>query len=561
MKNVKNLVLVGLSALALASCGGGGGGKTDENTISVKMYLGGYGSSWLSNLKKQFETVYKDQGYKINLLTPSPTNEGSTTMNELKQGYAKKKVDVYFSANIAPQQLFNNVDRDAVIPLDDLVYNQKAIKYDGTEEEKTVAEKLDKSFGEQWYKYEGQSYGFFYQKSVGAMAVNRRKLNSLGIEKLPVTSKELLDDIHEIYKKRVSGETTYSPIVAVGAKQNGYPAVMLYDFMTQYEGIEGWNTFWSLNKEDGTYNKEAGNQEFRREGIYKAAKAVYSVLDSRNIVAGSTATSFDLAKAHSSLMNSNSGGVFMFDGDWILNECATDFASKLGDLDFMNVPVLSDVGTKLFGSIYTDENQCDAVLARAIRLADAKKSDEEIATTIASEFGQAVPTEAIAAVKKARGVYCNRGQQTGTVYVPSGLPDTHKDMVGKLLRMLASDDFAKAYFTDARCFSPYAESSVYDQSSLSDFSKAHMSIVTNENAESIWPITSGLRKQISALTTTFPLCYNLLHYQAWSSNATGYDDYGNFLGYEPYSTASKAKIDEEADYVDKNWASWTKDVA
>lgn len=579
--NKRTLLFLPFVALgALAGCKKGGADIV-ENQINVKMYLGGYGKDWMEAVVNQFNEAYKDENIKVNLLTPSSTNQGTGTLNELKRGYNKHGVDLFFTANLSPSQLFDpdtGVTEADMTPLDELVYDKHALKFDKGEEVKTVREKLDKSFGDEWYKYNGKTYGFFYQKSVGAIAVNKYKLKTiLGDDvKLPVTTDEFLDQLHTLALKELNGETCQKPICYVGAAQNGYPAVMTYNLYTQYSGIDNWNTFWSLNNADGSkMTKDQARKMFdtNNVGLHESAKVVYEVLEPKHLVKGSTDTSYDISKAHGALMSemNKEGGVYMFDGDWILNECAIDYEKDLDKLEFLNVPVISALGTKLWGDKGLNGTDIDTLLARTIRLIDDNKETAEIISTIELEFGVTITESDVNTVAKARGVYCNRGQQTGTVYVPSGMTDLHKDIISKFLRTIASDDFGGLYYDKARCFSPYCDSSVIT-SATSEFAKGHMRIVNNKNATSIWPIATGFRKQISALGNIFPNTgsNNLLHFKAatqtdyldgYIKDAAVYHDNKYHLNPDykaGYESAKNTQINKDISEIDKNWEKWTE---
>ena len=526
----------------------------EENAINVKLLLGGYGSEWLEKAIEKFEATYAKEGYKIKLQTPNRMVDGNSVYNELLSGYKKKKIDLYFTGSLKPIRCIDN-NQMLVEDITESVYEQKAIRFDGSEEEKTVREKLDPSFGKEWYEYDQKAYCFFYMKSIGSLVVNREKLEKFGFD-LPVTSNQMIEQIQTITKQNKLGATKILPLVTV--KNTGYATVMMNSWFTQYSGIDAWNGFWSMNNPDGTYNTESGYEVFNDPGLEKAAELMFETYDYNNFVTGSK--DYDIPSAHASLMQEKTGGVFLFDGDWALNETASDFPldSDLQKLSFINVPIISALGTKLWGTQITDPKVCDNVLAKVALLSDEGKEVSEIKAAIASEFSYDLSDESILEVCKARGVYNNRGVETGNAYLVKGIDDVHKDIASKFLRMLASDDFSKMYFSTSRCFSPYS-TAIDADTNLLPFSKGHAQIATHKYASVIWPMTTGLRAQIGTLNNMYPL-KTYFHQYALDSQDTAYTKTGDInpelVGI--YKTNADAVRKTNYDYVVSNWNQWVE---
>jgi len=558
-KKIKLLFPPALSLFAISVSGCNTTQRTiEKDTINVKLLLGGYGKTWMEELIKKFEKAYEAEGYKINLINPNKMVDGNSVYNELLSGYNKKKIDLYFTGSLKPTRCIDN-GRMLVEDITESVYEQKAIGFDGVEEEKTVREKLDPSFGKEWYEYEGKAYGFFYMKSIGALVVNREKLFSFGFDELPVTTNQFLEQIHYITSQNIKGNTKIKPIVSTTAQggTTGYATVMMNSWFTQYSGIEAWNTFWSMNNEDGSYNTETGYEVFNDPGLEKAAELLFNVYDYSNFVTGSK--NYSISDAHNSLMSKDSGGVFVFDGDWALNETAADFPldSDLSKLAFINVPVISALGTKLWGEIITDENKCDEVLAKVATLADEGKEVSEIKESINTEFGFDLSEESILEVCKARGVYNNRGVETGNAYLAKGISDKHKEIASKLLRMIASDDFSKMYFSTSRCFSPYS-SVIEEDAELLPFSEGHTQIATNKYASVIWPMSTGLRAKIgSTLDRMYPLV-QYFHQYALDCGDTAYNSAGDLVEERlgDYKKNADAARKKNYDEVTSKWNTW-----
>ena len=186
MKTRKILSAV-LSAVMVAGCALAGTGCNKENvikdgkTVNVRVFLAGYGADFVYVLKDKFETAYAEEGYKLNILTPSNDNNATVVLNELAGG--NSGVDLYFTEAVSVETVVAGDYGQIVEELTEIVYNQKAIKFDGSEEEKTVREKIPASSGKADYQntyYNGKEYGFNWVAGAGGLAVNIDKLSEYG---------------------------------------------------------------------------------------------------------------------------------------------------------------------------------------------------------------------------------------------------------------------------------------------------------------------------------------------------------------------------------------------
>ena len=150
MKKIsKSVIAIALSlstAFGLAACGGQQtpGASTDPKTLNVRVRKGGYGEEWVRDLAANFERVYKAEGYKVNLVNPSTDMKGNVALLEMAQGTNETNMDLYITADITPEQLGVNGDYGIIAEdVSEMVFNQKPIKYDGTEEDTLVRDKLE----------------------------------------------------------------------------------------------------------------------------------------------------------------------------------------------------------------------------------------------------------------------------------------------------------------------------------------------------------------------------------------------------------------------------------
>ncbi|MCQ3034905.1 MAG: ABC transporter substrate-binding protein [Bacilli bacterium] len=537
--------------------------KVEPKTLNVKLLLGGYGYEWMNNLITKFQEVYKEEGYKVNLIKPTRQNDGGTVYNDLLEGYAKKSVDLYFTGSLSPTRVYNEGDV-LVEELDDLVYDQKAIDFNGNEEEKTVREKLDKSFGADWYQANGKSYNFFYQNSIGALVVNTDKLARCGFDYLPVTTNQFFNMVHTI----TENERRVKPITTVG--NTGYASVMINSWLTQLGGRDEWDTFWSMNNPDGSYNTASGYEVYNSDNLRQAGAMVFETYDFKNFVKG--AKNYSIEKAHDSLMADyeDGGGVFLFDGDWALNETAANYPddADLSKLSFINVPLASGLGTKLWGP-GTDANITDAakvedILVKVVKGADAGKEVSQITSEVNTEFSVSLTEASVLRVCEARGVYNNRGVETGNAYLAKGIDDTHKDIAGKFLRMIASDDFSRMYFETSHCFSPYSKA-VNNSEGLLPFTRSQLQIGSHKYASTIWPQLTGLRKEIGSNLGRFSPTTNTgyFHTNAELTETSAYDDRTGRLDPEKvhiYYDQASDLVKKDYDFIKGEWSRWLENI-
>jgi len=264
------------------------------------------------------------------------------------------------------------------------------------------------------------------------------------------------------------------------------------------------------------------------------------------------------------------GAVYLFDGDWALKEAAIDFPEEefLRQLRFINVPVVSALGTKLWmedSAVADNQEQCDQMLSYVISLLDANvQSDEQIVASVQTKFAKTITTSDVKRVSLARGVYNNRGVQTGACYIPTGLSDVHKDIAAKFLRMIASDDFAKMYFETSKCFSPYSNA-IAEETTMLPFSEGHKNIALHRDATPIWPIAVGLRGKISdgRMKNAFPLKSYVHTYALENTSLTGYDTKTGLIdqaNYDRFITLAKSAIADNKNECINKWPGWMAEI-
>ena len=547
----------------LAACGGGGGAvKADPKTIVVKVRRAGFGTDWLYELKGKFEAAYAEQGYKVQIMTPDNAIKDDTLIKELVLGYDATNVDLYISSGATPNQVGELGDYGILVEdIEESVYNQKAIAYDGTEEEKTVGEKLGDDVMAYMTDSTGKVYAYNWAQTSAGLVVNTRKLEKYGLE-IPKTTNEMFDCFDKIYVGYNGIENSVEcgtyPITYVSGG-NGYTPCFLHTLVAQYDQ-DFFEKFWSFQTtmEDGSFVNLSDLEcieTYNDPAILETLKVAYRTFDLNIAAPGSAAQTVDQAQAK--VMGDVDGAVFMFNGDWMLNEMKLNYKDELDDIDFVNYPVISALGTKLFGkgtAYNLGTAECDELLSYIIGLVDENKDLGEIIADVKANEGIELAEEDAAEVARARGVSYSRGVEH-LAYVTKNTPN--KALASLFLRMMASDDFGKTFQEKANASTPYYAAE--NMTSQYAFVRNASRIPANRyfSLISLAEGAKGYRKQLN-LHSFFTTESHVPDYIASESTASIYDDYGGYNGHsvEVYKTAAEQFIQAEITNLSQNWDSY-----
>ena len=572
MKNTKKVTALLLSALltlgavsGLAACGDDSI-QVDETTIVVKVRRAGFGTDWLYELKGKFEAAYADKGYKVKIMTPDNAIKGDTLIKELVLGYEDTKVDLYISSDVNPDSVGALGDYGVLVEnIEESVYNQPAISYDGTEESKTVREKIRAEAIPYMTDANGELYGYSWAQTSAGLVVNTRKLAAYGLD-LPKTTNEMFDCFDKIYCGyngiENSIESGTYPITYVSGG-SGYGLVFLYALMAQYD-IDDYNKFWTFTTTDETgasikLTDEACYELYDEPMLLEMMKVAYRTFDMNISAPGSLSQTVDQAQAK--IMGDVDGAVFMFNGDWMLNEVKLNYEEDLHDIDFINFPVVSAVGTKVFGAgtnYNFDDAKCEELLSYIIGLVDENKDVEEIVADVKAEKNIEITEADAKEIARARGVTYSRGMEH-VAYVNKGTPK--KDIVSLFLRMMSSDDFGETFSRVANGTSPYCakENTTSEYAFVRNASKIpsnqHFSLVSQFGR------LKGYRGEIGGgLLSMFTLKSHIPDYITSESTTTIYTDGGTRNGSldSVYTVAAQKFLADEKANVIRNWNDYLK---
>ena len=558
--------LTGCSLFGGGGGNGGGGVIDDAKTINVKCRRAGFGTDWLYELKGKFEDAYKTEGYKVNILTPDNSIKDDVLIKELALGYNTTKVDLYISSGATPEKVGEDGDYGILVEeMNDIVYNKTAIGYDGKEETKTVAEKLSPDVIPYMTDAHGKVYAYNWAQTSGGLVVNTKKLAKYGLE-IPKTTNEMFECFEAIYCGTngigSSMETGTYPITYVpgNAGGSGYALCFTHTLVAQYD-IEFFNQYWSYQKTDesgATVNltDEECFALYSNPALAEMLEVAYRTFDINLAAPGSTAQTVDQAQAK--IMGDVDDAVFMFNGDWMLNEVKLNYADELNDIDFCNYPVVSAVGTKLFGANTAygfDEAKCDELLSYIIDLVDANKSIDEIIADVKANKDVTITEADAKEVARARGVSYSRGVEH-VAYVTKGT--TKKDIVSLFLRMMSSNDFGETFNRTANGTSPYFAQ--VNTTSPYVFVRNASKIPTNNYFSLISLSTNarGYRRAMNRNSAFITDGGNLPSYITEKSRVSIYTEDGKKNGNNAsvYETAAQNFLTSELNDVKKNWENY-----
>ncbi len=563
MKTFKRAMVSALALLVVGStfpaCGGNAGIVDDPTTINVKMFKGGFGVEWVYELKAKFEEVYKDEGYKVNIVAPSSDMRGSVPLSDLAKGYATTKTDLYITGDIQSAQVGkNNSYGEKGVALveetEQLVYKQKAIGYDGVEEDKTVEEKLDANMLT-WLKdaesedSDNVYYGVPYINPIAGVVVNTRKLAKYGYTETPRTTNEFIQMSTDIYlgndelpeNSYESGTYPFTYFSNSAGGGAGYgsgwinAAIAQYDYET-YKQLE---TFTKYNPETGKrdYMIEDGYEVYNTNATKYCIELMYFLFDPVMAAPGSTTQQMD--KSQGQIMKDAKGNaVFMVNGSWMLNEVALTYKNYLQDIDFINYPVLSIIGVEEFGAGTTlnlSEKEADELLSYIVKLVDQNKTIEEIIADVQTNKNKTVSQESVERIAFSRGLNYNRGIEH-QCFITKG--SEKKDIAALFLRMLASDDCSETIARLANSTSSFANKENADSDKKFVVSASKIPVNRHATPYRWWSV--GLRKRMG-IGKPFPKDGDLLP-QIYTKMNTMYDyENGTMIGGDDYFDLYSAK--------------------
>ena len=551
MKNVKKIVSIALAALMLtgifAGCGGGKTVETnpDGSTVQGKTAIvaynsAGYGHKWLETLAEEFNKMYAEEGYKVELKL-SMANEINPTL-EIVKGVERNDIDMYLdAANL--ETLLEASDRTmrgqgaVLVDMKDTVWNQPAIGFDKQEETKTIAERF--ALNPDYVYYNGKRedfHGGVYVLPTGmelvsvGINVNPTVTAQYGYsaDNLPRTS----DEFNAMCEKiaATSKDTGVYAYSWAGDNASGYLAYLFYEYFAQYTGYENFMNFVETKPfTDATIEdiKSEGYKIYEDKGILEALKAMEPIMRSKFSADGSG--SMNHTKAQHQLLTGKAA--FMILGDWLLAEMKDQYYDEASQCVLMKTPVLSVIGT--------EAGITDAELSNAVKMIDDGKTDAEIMAAISG-----LDAAETARIREARNIYGG-----GEAKIRSGMAipayADGRDVAILFARFMCSEDALKVIRNQGykiNCYEcesyDFENETPYMQSVLANMNLGEGLYISMDNSLSILRANSNM------------LCFN--------HPTNGYPrTFKEMIRDETGAMTAQNIYELEKEYAKQYWSTWT----
>ena len=470
MKKSVATILAGVCLLSAFSCVACNKVKDNAETLEIFISDYGYGYEWLNDQVALFKQQAWVKEKYPNLNIPDLKRNNADREYALSRTCAgsSNTIDLFFSCQSA------GVYTSKMDPSTGKSYFEDLTSvYESTVPGESIALK-DKMLPDIYRDYkvttltgETAYYGMPWVNGFMGLLYNKTLLaEKLGADyEMPKTTIELGEMAQEIKTK-----TDIAPFI-FSASAN-YWVQMFQTWWAQYDGIEGYDVFWSGIVDDEYTseifnNNNNGGKTSKYRGRYESLKAIESLIGygSGNYHGGSS--QYIYSEAQKEFLKGK--GMIMPNGDWFDMEMSAmgNVNEKGYEITFMKTPVISSIVNKC------DSVKTDDALSFVVSCVDAEKSYE----TAKTEFAQAFQTELSKAdydrIKEARGVmYRLEGHEA---YIPAYA--TGKEIAKDFLRFLATDVSIETFMRSTKgCVTAYQydaeNSSVWSE--ISTMQKDHI---------------------------------------------------------------------------------------
>ena len=540
------VVVLGSLVGMLAGCGGKQVETNPDGTAAVQSKKAivaynsvGYGHEWLEKCAEEFEKLYADEGYEIELKIAY--NYENSPALEIGKGAAKNDVDLYLDAyNL--ESLLDASDKTmrgngAVLVDLKEIWNQPAIGIgaDGKpqEESKTIADRFTLDTAHLYYDGKKEEFhGGLYVLPMGldlwstGIVVNPSVLANYGytVDNLPRTT----DEFNAMCQKiaATSSKTGVYAYSWAGSNASGYLAYLFFEYFAQYSGVEAFTNFCMTKPfTDATLEdiKNDGWKVYEDLGILEGFKAMEPIMKPEYSPKGSA--SMTHMDAQHQLFTGKAA--FMINGDWLLYQMKDEYFEEASQCLMLNTPVLSVIGT--------ESGITDAELSKAVGMVDEGKSNADIIAAIPG-----LDETETQRIRDARNIYSG-----GEINLRSGcaIPAyaDGRDVAKLFIRFLCSEDALRIIRNCGYKYNPY-ECSDYSMEVETPFMQ---SVLANQNPGQ--GIYVAMDASLSIVRANSGMLY-FNHYEL-SQPVT-------FKNMILYGMTAQEMYEKEKEYVKNNWSTW-----
>ena len=358
LKSILAVLLVCALMLPLTACGGnddwGSGGSTKGKNLTIICYEAGFGTLWLDEMAKAFESAYDCKvtvkrsyinGELISLLNDNSVND-----------------DIVMALG----SMDNAQDRGFLVDLSD-VYNATPEGEDQAIKDKMVQSVYDKLLADN-----GKIYQMNWSHSVSSIVLNKTVLDKAfpqGYE-IPNTTDELVAFADAIKAKGVYPFSISTSI--------SYWDYLHYVWWAQYDGYQKYTDYYHgyyhQTNADGTVTRvPATNGEvLDNQGRLEALQVAEKLLKKQNGYMHKYADSMTWQESQIAFVSQGYAGsdmtecAMMVNGDWLHNEVQSYLIQKNQELLMIKPPMISSIVETL-----DNKNMTDAQLSAVIDAIDA----------------------------------------------------------------------------------------------------------------------------------------------------------------------------------------------
>lgn len=357
-----------------------------QNKTAIVAYNSvGYGHQWLETLAAEFNEMYAEEGYKIQLKISPEMAYGNQPDLEIRKGADRNDVDMYLDAANLENLLdaSNKVMRGqgaVLVDLTEEVWNKPAITLGKQEETKLIKDRFLLDDTNLYYTgIKEEFHGGLYVLPSGmelwsaGIIINPTVLEQYGYttDNLPRTTDEFNAMCEKIAEK--TPETGVYAYSWPGSNASGFLAYLFFEYFAQYSGAENFLNFCMTRPTTDATREEIiadGWKVYEDRGILEGLKAMEPIMKPKFSPNGSA--SMNHMEAQHELLVGNAA--FMIGGDWMLWQMQDEYYEEAAQCLMLNTPVLSVIGVEC--------GITDAELSKAVGMVDEDKTNAEIMAQI-----------------------------------------------------------------------------------------------------------------------------------------------------------------------------------
>lgn len=422
MKKIVTFFLACLMCVPMIGCKNK---KNDPNTLYIELSNAGFGTHWIEPLVDIFEAEHDGVTVEV---TPYTKRDGDM-INRVLSGESEADI-IFVESFIAVDEPVKSGGVTYSSPYADITDIYKA---NVPGEDITLENKMDSSYRElhaHTVDNETKYYSTPWMQGPMGIAINNRVYKE-SYGKLPNTTNEMLTFCEKVKNAGAipfihSADTSYFDDI--------------YDvWMTQYNGRENQKKWWqgyALSGDDA--GKRYSPSMFEDDGLRYSLKFLESLLKPAKGYCSSK-SNLDFTRVQNVFLEGSDNILFMPTGAWLEREMEANYDKGEIDVDFIKMPVISALGTKLGIS--------DGELSAIVDYVDGTVATEPEFTSSKNKTKE----EVVQAVREARNMTPSLHEYYGAIPAYS----TKVSLAKEFLQLMATNRGMEAMLKDTGLCAPY----------------------------------------------------------------------------------------------------------